>query len=1244
MTRDGMLFVANKAHVWMRSPKGWQEVWTTDPEERPIRALGVIASANREALVVGAGNEVWEISWTVHPGFSPRYAFQADRRLTLTSSVEEIFRNDDGAVVRGYVQDGSRRLWPLTLGGSGWTHGREIPIEDGSASLLWAHGPGGWSYAWAYREAVLHVLGPDGTVEERVDFTEVLGSEEASLQSVAIDEKRGWIFVASRRGVAVSTLVEGTGRPAGFYKVAALGSEDILLAALILGRLVAVASSPDLPSLGGRLRGPLVWEVPQLGGWAEVASFARGARFERPSGDPAPRSLSSAVQVAEDAIWVESVDDLWEWTPAAWRLLDSGWPPSAGDLDLTAVRDPEARLLLIPTLLDDGLALCPPRAGFWSLVQLQAARPVAELMPDPSSQGVWALETPEVNGDTRGYLRFVTPHGSLDTADGTSYGDQSFEIGRLVHRRSDGNVVWPESARGGLLLPMGGQWMHADRGSWRPHDPPLRLRLVDMMPGAASSTTAWLGIERRPDGDRVVRLDLSEDGEALAPEPTAVACGRGQESRLVQDAEGYVWLSCGGSGRWTLRRIHAIMSEPDAEREIAGLADPPIFLFDAPPFHRFVLTRSGVAEISRQGSARWSPLVRSSDDLPHEVGLRGLTLPLARTFPPPPLSWTVLTERRGRFSSFDLSPDVGLALSLAGGKVEANPLADLGGRTGRSLIDVFPEEVAQPGVLAWGAGEETEEATLEWFAASGGATRWRAEVVPGLGSIVAAVRSGDGRLLAVTDGSRVALRRLPPAFASSYSPLWVPARVTIRHRDGKAEGYDPASELPAELPSSAVSAEVRLAPWPADWWHERIDGASFRTSPEDRWKPVDSTGLVSVALQSDRDYRFEVAVPGMYGIGSDPLPAWSFHVAAPPPPPIPWWALALSAAASLVLAVAASARLRRALLVLLGRRWSLGRGECDHQIRIEPSGDAVRLALQPSRQAEPGEWQIDVPGLTSWPLPESVAEGFRQRFRAGDDVRVAIAAGLFHLPWSLVLGGPWSAGDRAVIAGQIAILPPGGSLPPLWARRLRCAALGCTYSSSGLPPLPTVAAEIVAVTGRFRSWGADATLRSEATRDDLLASLRTADVVHVASHASPEGIDLADGRITVDDLSPDLLTSLRCRLLVLSACSIGGMTEDGRSLVFALVRAGVNVLAATDRVDSAVCQAFLEETYSAFLPSRRARGIRLSTALRRAARRCEQRFGDIAPDTWRRSVDAFILYGDPSLHLSLMFPHRGDEP
>lgn len=1249
-THDGMLFVADESRVWMRASSGWQEIWTTDPGERPVHALSVIDSAAGEVLLVGAGNEVWEISWTVRRGFAPRYVFRADRRFTLTSTVDVILRNDDGGVVRGYAQDGNRRLWPLVLGPA-LTHGQAIPIEDGSASLFWARGPGGWSYAWAYREAILHVLGPEGTEEKVVDLAPVFGSEKAGLQSVAIDAERNWIFVASDWGVAVAALHEGTGLPGEFYKIAALGSETTLLVTTILDRLVAVTRSADLPTLDGRLQGPLVWEVPQLGGWSEVAGFAQGAKFERPSGDLAPGYLSSALQIAEDAIWVDASEGLWEWTPAAWRLLDFTGPPFSSALDLTAVQDPQARVLLVPTLLEDGLAVCPPPAGFWSTVQLQpGTQMISALIPDPDGGGVWAEEAPVGTPDTRGYLRFVTPHGHLDTADGTVYGDQAFEIGRLLHRQSDGSIVWPESERGGLLLPAGGQWIHADRGAWRAYDPPPGLRLSEMMPGAKSSMTAWLGIERKPEGDRVIRLDLSENAQAIEPGQTSVHCGTGQESHLVQDAQGFVWLACrvppsgevGKPGHWTLRRVHSILGEPDAEREIFGLTEAPSLLFDE-PFHQFVLTNRGVAEVSRQGAAHWKPILRSSQDLPYEVGVRGLTIPLARSFPTSPLSWTLLTERRGRYS-FDLRPDLGLALRLAAGEVEANPLADLTGRTGRSLVDVFPEEIAQPGVVVWGSGEKIEEATLEWFASSKDTTQWQAELVPALSSIVSAARSSDGKLFAVTDGSRVALHRLPTGFASSYSPLWVPASVKIRHRDGHTDSYDPASGLPTLLPSSVVSADVLLAPWPADWWHELVEGASFRPSPDADWTPVDSTGLISVPLQPDRDYTLEVRVPGTFGIGSASLPSWSFHVAAPPPPPIPWWALALSAAAFLVLAIAASARLRRALLILLGRRWGLERAECDHQMRIDRSGDTVRLALQPSRQAEPGEWQVDLSTSDAWPLPESVAETFRSRFGAGEDVRVAVAEGLFHQPWALALGGPWSVGDEAVVAGQIAVLPPGRTLVPRWARHVRCAALGCTHGTSGLPPLPTVTGELTTVAGRFRSWGAETSLYAEATRGDLLTALREADILHVASHASLSGIDLADGRVTVDDFSPDLLESLRCRLLILSACSIGGMRADSRSLVFMLVRAGVNVLAATDRVDSAVCQAFLEEVYAAFLPSRRARGIRLSAALRQGARRCEQRFGEMAPETWRRSVDAFILYGDPSLHLSLTLPKRGGEP
>jgi hypothetical protein len=97
--------------------------------------------------------------------------------------------------------------------------------------------------------------------------------------------------------------------------------------------------------------------------------------------------------------------------------------------------------------------------------------------------------------------------------------------------------------------------------------------------------------------------------------------------------------------------------------------------------------------------------------------------------------------------------------------------------------------------------------------------------------------------------------------------------------------------------------------------------------------------------------------------------------------------------------------------------------------------------------------------------------------------------------------------------------------------------------------------------------------------------------------------------------------------------------RDSQSLAFELIRTGVNTVAATSGVDTVVCKAFLEEMYGAMLPGRRAKEITIADAIRTASSRCANRFASFAVQSWATTIDAFVFYGDPTLHL--VFKSRG---
>ncbi len=176
-----------------------------------------------------------------------------------------------------------------------------------------------------------------------------------------------------------------------------------------------------------------------------------------------------------------------------------------------------------------------------------------------------------------------------------------------------------------------------------------------------------------------------------------------------------------------------------------------------------------------------------------------------------------------------------------------------------------------------------------------------------------------------------------------------------------------------------------------------------------------------------------------------------------------------------------------------------------------------------------------------------------------------------------------------------------------------------------------------------------------------------ADIVHVATHASPDLIQFSDGDFLASDLA--LLNQPRCRVLVLSACEAASLDQVGKSLARDFVARGVNVLASLEKVQDSFCKTFFPEVYRCLLPPDRISGDDLGTAIRRAAGMwhrgqsiatggADRReapapiAGSIdsmpgpsrelgidadsgATQPARNSVDTFVLFGDPSLRIRL---------
>ena len=206
------------------------------------------------------------------------------------------------------------------------------------------------------------------------------------------------------------------------------------------------------------------------------------------------------------------------------------------------------------------------------------------------------------------------------------------------------------------------------------------------------------------------------------------------------------------------------------------------------------------------------------------------------------------------------------------------------------------------------------------------------------------------------------------------------------------------------------------------------------------------------------------------------------------------------------------------------------------------------------------------------------------------------------------------------------------------------------------------ASEAEAVSAAFRRWGAQvSTPGGDASADDLASALMTSDVVHVAAHATPNGVFVAHRNHVEADVDraqdPTIRArrtaearlfgtcdldalgvgahSLRCRLLVLSACDLAQL-EPGPALsfVYALVQMNVNVIATAWPMNDAVARAFFRNFYRELLPGHQTTGLELAHAVRRAAANCPDAIKRIGcQERWQTDLSGLRLFGDPTLHL-----------
>lgn len=335
-------------------------------------------------------------------------------------------------------------------------------------------------------------------------------------------------------------------------------------------------------------------------------------------------------------------------------------------------------------------------------------------------------------------------------------------------------------------------------------------------------------------------------------------------------------------------------------------------------------------------------------------------------------------------------------------------------------------------------------------------------------------------------------------------------------------------------------------------------------------------------------------------------------------------------AASVILLAVPS--VTRALLILRGRRWSLRTTECQHNLDIVRLGDEIQLTVR-SRMASSASTRLKI-GRDGDQLPANSTLGLvRQAFRDGEDVLMTVDEMLYHWHWAALLGLGWTAGRKAVVGGQVCAVGDFLPSPPPFGRYLKAGVLVCQGAPDTPAFLPYAEIEATRVAQVFRNWRARVTSETAVTRQQFADALRVCDVIHLVAHATKDELALVDGPFGLKDL-PGLET-IRCRWLVLSACLAGDISDRSTSLVYKLVRAGVNVLAAVDRIDDILATEFFTGAYRAWLP-RRLVGRTLAEAIREGVHSLAPAGGSDQTGDRLAGLNQFVLYGDPSLQLKLI--------
>lgn len=1230
------------------------------------------------------------------------YTNSGDRFFTMPATepghaaVRGVLVSNDGTLRPMVMADGLHLSEPVEIAaGSGISEWRPGP---NGWSLVWKYATATLGILDAHGVLVgeLHDLAPllaPGSTRGNVNITDAW-----------VDAPRSLLFVASDWGLAVADLDPGTTRPiGGFHKVLSVGDAHVKAVGGTLGRLFAVIEARG--EVAG-IDDVMLLEKPYGRRVRDAGEAQSSLQFEA-GGQDGPEGIDDLQQLEDDLLLaVDFNRKAWHWTPSGWMLAPNAQAMSESVL-LGLQNPVLGYPVVFPGMLGNQLWVRTSLSDmFWQRQTLSETKSAyaRQLVPDPGGKGVWAIEPPPggMSGGY-GYLRFGSPNGVRDSADSTSYGLQRKRFARLGHRLRDGSIRWPLSSDGGLILPMGKDLMHLYGGAWQR----LALvfgdyqRLHALTPAPQGIDAAWVGILESEsesswqlvaiDGDPNLRK-ATEQAEATLVPLTGMRLAQGERT-LFPDADGYVWIAEERDGRWTGQRMLTadLFSEPVDLGPLPS-GQHPLFLV---PDQGDVAFRLQPLVFTEQGFVRIPHL---SDSIPTQglsllAGLRlGEEPTWRRLFPEagssedaivfrevfrspsrtlrsadgsaelPDTGWVLLSDKRIR-GTLEASSHYAFEISLADPTLNLRPFPappQAGGR---------PRPVANWVTLGeertvWSRDLEDADVTAPpWVEHVEGSASSRSGVtvltgMQGANDAVVnpiAVERSSAYFrpydLAVLDGERLAFHRFPDNYTWGDYRTWVvPVALTIHDESGTSRTFNVRGQaIPAQLPATTHRVEVTLRPSYAHWWRRGFDHAWMQFEEEGPWHAVSAAGKVGAVLRPDARFHLTLRTDDRRPGKTTEWRPLTFSVLPRPIPKTPLVIATVAALVALLVAtVAVSARIRRWLLVRAGRRWVFLTQPCDYEVRLRASGEDLELELlrRENPPAERPTYRCSLATALDGGGGQTLAEIRAQLFavfRPGENVLVNASESLFRRPWAHWLGDPWSTGGRAVIAGQVTaaarVTEPGDAGRTVLFRGLEN---GRPSAESGLSPLAWVREELDTVRKQFKDWGAiDTTAEADkATVADLRAALQEVDIIHLAAHANSGWVELADRRFRTDDLAG---LRPRCRLIVIRGCELGDPRDGETSLITSFVGLGVNVIAATQPVLDNMSLVFFREFYSALLPAKASAGITLADAVRSAGTACQKRLATLQDEEWRKTLDAYTLYGDPTLHLALLAARRTKE-